>query len=233
MRFRQGPPLILHTPGSRVEAAQTIVDYLRSKFDEIDVLIPTYAMSAGTMIALGCDRAIMGRQSRLGPTDPQLAIGNLSFSAHSVIDRFEEAKRNISENPVLAHAWAPVLRSFGPALLQEARKSISCGQRLVMEWLQRYMFAEYSDPLQATREVSEYFGGDRHGSHGRRIDRDEARQQCLEIVDLENNRDLQDHVLTLYHLLTIVFGQSPAVKCVIGSNGCRWFRNLTVEENNL
>jgi len=57
------------------EAAQTIVDYLRSKFSTIEVLVPTYAMSAGTMIALGCDRVFMGRQSQLGPTDPQLIVG--------------------------------------------------------------------------------------------------------------------------------------------------------------
>ena len=129
--FNKDLLLVLHTPGGMAEAAQTIVDYLRSKFSAIDVLIPTYAMSAGTMIALGCDRIMMGRQSQLGPTDPQLIVGNRPFSAHSIVEQFEEAKTQISANPVLAHAWAPVLRSFGPALLQEARKSISYGQTLV------------------------------------------------------------------------------------------------------
>ena len=79
--FNKGLLLILHTPGGMAEAAQTIVDYLRSKFTDIHVLVPTYAMSAGTMIALGCNRIIMGRQSQLGPTDPQLIVGNRSFSA--------------------------------------------------------------------------------------------------------------------------------------------------------
>ena len=86
--FDKGLLLILHTPGGMAEAAQTIVDYLRSKFDNIDVVIPTYAMSAGTMIALGCDNIIMGRQSQLGPTDPQLLIGNRLYSAHSIVDQF-------------------------------------------------------------------------------------------------------------------------------------------------
>ena len=76
----KGLLLILHTPGGLAEAAETIVDYLRSKFDKIDILIPTYAMSAGTMIALACDQIIMGRQSQLGPTDPQLIIGDRPFS---------------------------------------------------------------------------------------------------------------------------------------------------------
>ena len=52
--------LLLHTPGGVAEAAETIVDYLWSKFPRIDALIPTYAMSAGTMIALGCNTILLG-----------------------------------------------------------------------------------------------------------------------------------------------------------------------------
>lgn len=138
--------MVLHTPVGMAEAAQTIADYLRSKSSAIDVLVPTYATSAGTMIALGCDRVIMGRRGQLGPTDPQLMVENRLFSAHSIVEPFEEAKTRISANPVLAHAWAPVLRSFGPALLQEARKSIAYGETLVRDWLQEYMFAGRPTP---------------------------------------------------------------------------------------
>ena len=218
--------LILHTPGGRPEAAQTIVDYLRSKFKAIDVLVPTYAMSAGTMIALGCDRIIMGRQSQLGPTDPQLVVGNGSFSAHSIVEQFEEAKQNIAGNPVLAHAWAPVLRSFGPALLQEAQRSIAYGQSLVEEWLQKYMFAGQGNPSELAKDVAEYFSGNEHGSHGRRIDRGTAREHHLEIVDLEDDQDFQEQVLTLYHISTIVFEHSKVVKFVASSNGRGWFKNV-------
>ena len=227
--FSKGLLLILHTPGGMAEAAQTIVEYLRSKFGDIDVLVPTYAMSAGTMIALGCDRIVMGRQSQLGPTDPQLIVGNRPFSAHSIVEQFEEAKREITGNPVLAHAWAPVLRSFGPALLQEARKSITYGQRLVTDWLKRYMFSDRPDPAALAGAVAEHFGGDIHGSHGRRIDREEARRQQLEVIDLENDQDLQEEVLTLYHLSTIAFEMGPAAKSVMSSNKRLWVKNMQME----
>ncbi len=227
--FSKGLLLILHTPGGGAEAAQTIVEYLRSKFSAIDILVPTYAMSAGTMIALGCDRIVMGRQSQLGPTDPQLIVENRPFSAHSIVEQFEEAKRDIAGNPTLAHAWAPVLRSFGPALLQEARRSISYGQRLVQDWLQKYMFSERVDPAASAREVAAHFGGNQHGSHGRRIDRNEARQQSLKIIDLEDDQDLQEEVLTLYHLSTIAFEMGPAAKSVISSNGRLWIKNMPME----
>ena len=227
--FSKGLLLVLHTPGGMAEAAQTIVDYLRSKFSAIDVLVPTYAMSAGTMIALGCDRVVMGKQSQLGPTDPQLIVGNRAFSAHSIVEQFEEAKTEISGNPTLAHAWAPVLRSFGPALLQEARKSISYGVTLVRDWLEQYMFAERDDAASQAKDVAAHFGGNQHGSHGRRINRDEAKQQHLEVIDLEDDQDLQEEVLTLYHLSTIAFEMGPAAKSVVSSNGKLWIKNMQME----
>ena len=217
--------LVLHTPGGMAEEAQTIADYLRSKVSAIDVLVPTYATSAGTMIALGCDRVIMGRQGQLGPTDPQLMIENRLFSAHSIVEPFEEPKTRISANLVLAHAWAPVLRSLGPALLQEARKSIANGETLVRDWLQEYIFAEETDPEALAITVAEHFGGNQHGSHGRRIDRDEARQQPLHVIDPEDDQRLQEEVLTLYHLSTIAFEMGPAMKSVISSNGRLWVKN--------
>lgn len=227
--FSKNLLLILHTPGGMAEAAQTVVDYLRSKYSKIDVLIPTFAMSAGTMIALGCDRIVMGRQSQLGPTDPQLIVGNRPYSAHSIVEQFEEAKTQISGNPLLAHAWAPVLRSFGPALLQEARKSIAYGQSLVRDWLERYMYSGRAEAAAIAREVATHFGGNRHGSHGRRIDRDEARRQNLEVIDLEDDQNLQEEVLTLYHLSTITFEMTPVVKSVVSSNGRFWLKNMQME----
>ena len=216
--------LILHSPGGTAEAAQTIVDYLRSKFSAIDFLVPTYAMSAGTMIALGCDRIVMGKQSQLGPTDPQLIVGNRSFSAHSIVEQFDDAKRDITSNPVLAHAWAPVLQAFGPALLQEAHKSIVYGQTVVQDWLKKYMFSNWNDSADQARKVAEHFGGSQHGSHGRRIGRDEIKQQMIEVVDLEDDQVLQDNVLTLYHLSTIAFDMGAATKFVVSSNGRLWVK---------
>src|SRR5688572_29145865 len=71
MDYRAGLFLVLHTPGGVTQATETIVDYLRSKFARVEAIIPVYAMSAGTMISLSTNRIVMGRQSQLGPIDPQ------------------------------------------------------------------------------------------------------------------------------------------------------------------
>ncbi len=229
MDFSKGLLLMLHTPGGSAEAAESIVEYLWSKFPSVTALVPTYAMSAGTMIALGCDSVIMGRQSQLGPTDPQLIINNRNYSAHSLVTQFEDAKKDIIANVALAHAWAPVLQQFGPAILQEARRSLQYGKNVVAEWLERHMFHGDSDAAAKAHSIVNFFSDESHGSHGRRIGRDEARHHGVMVEDLEANQDLQDAALSLYHTVTLAFEHSPAAKTVISSNGGKWFKNIVIQ----
>ena len=88
MDWTKGLTLLLHTPGGVTNAAETIVAYLHSKFQDIEVIVPTYAMSAGTMVSLGANRIVMGRQSQLGPIDP---VNQHAQSAQALVDQFEKA----------------------------------------------------------------------------------------------------------------------------------------------
>jgi len=63
--------LLIHSPGGSPEAAEQMVNYLRSQFDYIRAIVPLQAKSAATMIALGCDEVVLGEHSELGPIDPQ------------------------------------------------------------------------------------------------------------------------------------------------------------------
>ena len=74
-----GLDLILHTPGGNTAATESIVHYLKSIFGkDIRAFVPQMAMSAGTMIALSCKEIVMGKQSNIGPIDPQ--FGGMSVS---------------------------------------------------------------------------------------------------------------------------------------------------------
>ena len=213
MTWAKGLTLVLHSPGGVTNAAETIVAYLRSKFDDIEVIVPTYAMSAGTMISLAANQIVMGRQSQLGPIDPQFLMGQRAQSARAIVDQFDQAKKEILENAAAAGAWFPVLQTIGPALLQEARNALDYGERMVAERLERYMFAGRSDANALAGTVARHFNdAATHKSHGRRIDRNEARSQNVVIEDLEDNQPLQEAVLTLYHLFTIACEKGPASK---------------------
>ncbi|MEZ4925558.1 MAG: ATP-dependent Clp protease proteolytic subunit [Saprospiraceae bacterium] len=230
MTCSKGLTLILHTPGGVTNATETIVSYLRSKFSDIEVVVPTFAMSAGTMISLAADKIIMGRQSQLGPIDPQMPAGGRIVSAIAILDQFERAKKEISEDREQAHLWAPILPSLGPALLQEAQNAIDYSEQIVADWLEKYMFKNHKDPKKKALAVAKHFSRgseDEHRkkSHGRRIDSNEAKSQKLNIEDLESSQGLQDAVLTAYHLMTILCEKSPAVKVLASQEGKWWIKN--------
>src|SRR5882672_719207 len=64
--------IVLHTPGGLVLAAVQIAHAIRSHKGKVTVLVPHYAMSGGTLIALAANEIIMCRHSVLGPIDPQI-----------------------------------------------------------------------------------------------------------------------------------------------------------------
>ncbi|HDL60050.1 MAG TPA: hypothetical protein ENH14_01195, partial [candidate division WOR-3 bacterium] len=63
--------LVLHTPGGLVLASYQIALALKEHPAKTTVIIPHYAMSGGTLIALAADEIIMDKHAVLGPVDPQ------------------------------------------------------------------------------------------------------------------------------------------------------------------
>ncbi|WP_048147971.1 SDH family Clp fold serine proteinase [Palaeococcus ferrophilus] len=78
--------LIIHTPGGLVLAATQIAKALRDHPAETRVIVPHYAMSGGTLIALAADRIIMDPHAVLGPVDPQLG----QYPAPSIVRAVEK-----------------------------------------------------------------------------------------------------------------------------------------------
>lgn len=89
--IRSTPPnkpivLILHTPGGLVLAASQIAEALKRHPAKKIVIIPHYAMSGGTLIALAADEIWMDPNAVLGPLDPQLSIkAGVQLPAPSIV----------------------------------------------------------------------------------------------------------------------------------------------------
>ncbi len=64
--------LVLHTPGGLVLASLQIARAIKNRKGKVRVIVPHYAMSGGTLIALAADEIIMSKNAVLGPVDPQL-----------------------------------------------------------------------------------------------------------------------------------------------------------------
>jgi ClpP class serine protease len=80
----QGRPIeiILHTPGGMILAAQQIASALADHDGRVTAVVPHYAMSGGTLIALAADEILIDAHSALGPVDPQLG----EFAAASLVE---------------------------------------------------------------------------------------------------------------------------------------------------
>ena len=226
MDCTKGLTLILHTPGGVTNATETIIDYIHSKFKYVEVVIPTFAMSAGTIIALSADKIIMGRQSQLGPIDPQMIMNGRAFSAVSVKAQFEMAKRDINEDIKNAHVWALILGGMPPGILVEAQHAADYSEEIVRSWLTKKGYNNAAS-------IAQYFNSPEiHKNHGKRINKEDAKAIGLHIENLEDNQEFQDAVLTAYHAITIIFEKSPATKMIASNNSNkRWVKNLVV--NNM
>jgi len=94
--IRMTPPdvpiaLILHTPGGLVLAATQIALALKGHPAKKTVIVPHYAMSGGTLIALAADEIQMDPYAVLGPIDPQLSDPQMgTVPAVSVVKAVKE-----------------------------------------------------------------------------------------------------------------------------------------------
>lgn len=84
--------LILHTPGGLALAATQIALALKAHPGRKTVIIPHYAMSGGTLIALAVDEIVMDPHAALGPVDPQLGDQTGSYPATSLVKLMEKKK---------------------------------------------------------------------------------------------------------------------------------------------
>lgn len=222
--------LILHSPGGSIEAADSIVSYLRSKFTNIRVIVPHLAQSAGTMIACSANDILLGKHSFLGPIDPQLflqtPLGPRFLPAQSIVDQFDRAKQEC-QNKDNFPAWAPMLPQYGPDLLVKSENAIQLSRQLVRQWLARYMFAELPENERNARaeEISNWLGDhNAFRTHGKHIHRSELEKHRLNITQLEDDQKLQDLVLSVYHATTHTFANSRCVKIIENHLGMGFFK---------
>lgn len=213
----KGLDLVLHTPGGDTAATESIVDYLWQKFGgDIRCFVPQMAMSAGTMIACSCKEIWMGRQSSLGPIDPQFR----GIPAHGVIEEFQRAYKEIVGDPRTIPVWQPVIAKYSPAFIGECEKAVKWSNELVDTWLARNML---NDTIEKEKTISTIIRelGDHSVSlaHNRHLSASKCKEIGLKIMDLESDQDLQDKVLSVHHIYFHTLSATPAFKIIENNQG--------------
>ena len=217
MDFSRGLDLILHTPGGYPTAAEAIVNYLHSMFgNDIRVIVPHMAMSAGTMIACSASSILMGKHSALGPVDPQFG----GTPAYNIVKEFLDAKEDMESNPDSANYWAIQLGKYPPAFLYAAQDAIELSNTLVGQWLRQYMFAGERGRF-LDNKIRRIRGrlNSNNMSHGRHFNYDFCKELGMKVEELEADTVLQDLVLSVHHAFTITMSYFPVTKMIQNQNG--------------
>lgn len=212
----KGLDLILHTPGGGLAATESLVDYLRRMFGtDIRAIVPQIAMSAGTMIACSCKEIMMGKESNLGPIDPQMN----GVPAHGVIAEFEEAIKQVSANPASLPVWQTIIGKYHPTFLGECQNALVWSKEIVEQWLISGMLKGTSKAKAKAKKIVERLSDHTATrSHARHIHIDDCIKMGLKIVRLEDDKQLQDLVLTAHHSYMQTFSEAATVTKIVENN---------------
>ena len=224
--------LILHSPGGSLEAAEAFVLYLRSKFNHIRVIVPQLAMSAATMIACAADEMVLGKHSFLGPIDPQLIlttpVGQRMVPADNILEQFELAKKEC-QDPTKLGAWLPMLNQYGPDLLVKCKHAVALSEKLVRGWLENWMLKDDPDKTAKAQQIAKWLSDHSYfKTHGRHIPRQELENRNLKIIRLEDDPQLQDLALSVFHVTTHTFAATGAVKIIENHQGRAFIKSQAV-----
>ncbi|MGI6252392.1 MAG: SDH family Clp fold serine proteinase [Aminivibrio sp.] len=164
--------LIIHTPGGLLLAAEQIARALKRHPSKVTVVVPHYAMSGGTLIALAADEILMDRHAVLGPVDPQIG----RFPAASILKTVEAKPIKDVDDETLI-------------LADVSKKALKQTRNLVFELVSERLGEEKGGELATTLT-------DGRWTHDYPITVDEAASLGLPVVP--NDHDTFCNLMSLY-----------------------------------
>lgn len=212
MDTSKGLDLLLHTPGGSVTAAESIVHYLNVVFDgNIRAIVPQISMSAGTILACGCQSIVMGKQSNIGPFDPWIH----GISCHHIIEEFQKASNSIKDSPHEAVLWNQIISKIQPTFLHRCEQAIEMASAIVKKWLTINMLKDKDNKDDIANNIISLLNNPSHTKdHSRHIHMDDAKEMGLIVEALEDDQTLQDLVLSVHHASMITLDNTTVSKIV-------------------
>lgn len=190
--------LILHTRGGDTGSGWSICNLIRSFCKEFEVIIPSRAHSAGTLLCLGADKIIMTKQATLGPIDPNVNTplnpiipgagpnARVGVSVESIKGFVQLAKDefNINESNDMASVLSVLANNVHPLVLGNVFRARS-HIRMLAEKLLELHFSKSVDS-EKMRKIIDFLCSD-SGSHDYTINRTEARDELGLNIDKPND----------------------------------------------
>ena len=123
--------MVVNTLGGSIETTERIVNVVRHNYQEVVVVVPNLALSAGTVLALSGDAILMNYFSCLGPIDPQVQRDGRWMPALSYLDQF----RSLTTKKTLSEAELTLLSKLDLAELHAFEQAKLLTEELLVKWL--------------------------------------------------------------------------------------------------
>ena len=144
-RKRSTALLWLETNGGLVESTERIANVLRYHYRIVDFAVTTFAMSAGTILAMSGDSIVMDYSATLGPIDPQIrrAGSDRYVPALGYLEKYDELVRKSAEGRLTTAEATYLLQHFDPGELYQFEQARDLSIALLEEWLVKYKFKNW------------------------------------------------------------------------------------------
>lgn len=207
--------IMVHSPGGIAEAVESLVSQLRRRFTDIRFIVPNFAKSAATMLAMSGNEILMEPDAELGPIDPQMNTVFGTHPAESIIEQFEEASAEIMDDQRKVAIWGPILANLAPSLRVECRHAIELSKTLVTNWLRTYMFAGDTSADSKSNAVVSFLSNHAYfKSHARRVSYDDLHRLGVKVTDLTLNPRLSNAVREAYCAVDITLSNTTIVRLI-------------------
>jgi hypothetical protein len=148
--------VILETNGGSIETAERIANVLRHHYpDEVNFLVPNFAMSAGTVLVMSGDNIHMDYYSILGPIDPQLRHreGHM-VPALGYLQKYQELIERSKKGDLSAAELAFLIQKFDPAQIHRFEQARDHSVDLLKKWLAVYKFKNWKTTNGTAKKVT-------------------------------------------------------------------------------
>lgn len=136
--------LFLTTGGGVIEIVQRIVETFRHHYKKVNFVIPNYAYSAGTILAMSGDAIYMDYYSRLGPIDPQVPTSTgQNVPALGYLAKYQELLKKADKGKITL-AEVQILLDFDQAELYMYEQARELSITLLKRWLTAYKFKNWT-----------------------------------------------------------------------------------------
>jgi len=180
--------LYLYTNGGLTSAAWSLVNLIKQFCDDLEVIVPSKALSAGTLMCLGANNIIMTKQATLGPIDPSVdnplnpqveqmpgIKGKVPVNVEDIEGFIEHAKKSMGKKADLADVYIKLTENIHPLVLGSAFRA-----RGQIRMLGHKLISQQKQDHRKVNRILDFLCSE-SGSHDYTINRREARGLGLSV----------------------------------------------------